>query len=340
VAREVQPDPAWDVDVLGLDANPAMLREAAAGRYSAWSLRETPDAVRRRWFRPHDDGYDLDPRIKASVRFRRHNVADDDPALWRPGQYDVVFCRNLLMYLTPATRIALVRRMIAALAPGGFLFLGHTDSLGSRPEGLEPMHSQHAFYYRRTTPDAPRPAPPEPAPRRRIPGPPPGPGLHERAVALLAAERFGAALAIVEAGLGDRPHPHDLLLYGVLLAQAGQLDQAETVCRRLLDADGLNADAHHLLAVCLEGNSAVEAAIGHYRLAAYLDATFAMPCLRLGLLARRRGDHRSAGPKLDRALSLLREESEERIVLFGGGFGRLALTALCQAELDPIRVHR
>jgi len=340
VAREVQPDPAWVVDVLGLDANPAMLRAAATGRYSAWSLRETPDAIRQRWFRPHDDGYDLDPEIRASVRFRLHNVADDGPALWRPGQYDVVFCRNLLMYLTPATYAALVRRMTGALAPGGFLFLGHTDSLGSRPEGLEPMHTQRAFYYRRTAPDVPRPAPPEPRPRRRILAPPPGPGRHERAVALLATERFGDALAVVEAGLGDRPQPRDLLLYGVLLAQVGQLDRAETVCRGLLDADGLNADAHYLLAACLDGNAAVEAAIGHYRLAAYLDATFAMPRLRLGLLARRGGDLQDAGPKLDRALSLLRDEREERIVLFGGGFGRIAVAALCRAELDAIGVHR
>ncbi|HEV7964122.1 MAG TPA: CheR family methyltransferase [Actinoplanes sp.] len=339
VARDVQPDPAWEVHVLGIDANPAMLRAAAAGRYSAWSLRETPEAVRRRWFRPHDDEYELDPAVRASVRFRRHNVADDDPALWRPGLYDVLFCRNLLMYLTPAARAALIRRMTGALAPGGFLFLGHTDSLGSRPEGLEPIQAQQAFYYRRLPPDAPRPAPPERAPRRRIPAPPPGPGPHERAGALLAAERFGEALAVVEAGLVDQPHPRDLLLYGVLLAQAGHLDRAETVCRRLLDADGLYADAHHLLAVCFDGGDPVEA-IGHYRLAAYLDATFALPRLRLGLLARQHGDYRGAGLKLDRALSLLPEEREERIVLFGGGFGRAALTALCRAELDAIRVRR
>lgn len=81
-------------------------------------------------------------------------------------------------------------------------------------------------------------------------------------------------------------------------------------------------------------------AIGHYRLAAYLDVTFAMPRLRLGLLARRRGDHRLAVPELDRALHLLREERDERILLFGGGFGRAALGMLCRAELDAIDVHR
>jgi chemotaxis protein methyltransferase CheR len=157
---------------------------------------------------------------------------------------------------------------------------------------------------------------------------------------LLVAERFGEALAVVEAGLGDRPPPRDLLLQGVLLAHSGRLDEAEMVCRRLLDTDGLYADAHHLLAVCLEDGASAEVAIGHYRLAAYLDAGFAMPRLRLGLLARRRGDHRTASPELDRALALLRDERDERIALFGGGFGRIALTTLCRAELDAIGVRR
>jgi chemotaxis protein methyltransferase CheR len=349
VAREVQPDPAWIISVQGIDANPAMLRKAAAARYSGWSLRETPDAIRERYFRPHDGTYDLDPRIKASVRFVQHNVADDDPVLWRPEQYDVVFCRNMLMYLTPATRAALITRMTRVLAPGGYLFLGHTDSLGSRPEGLEPQHTHHTFYYRRPerTPLPPVPAA-VPAPavapaaslRPKAVAPPIAPDPHDGVLALIAADRFTDALALLEAGLGDRPQPRDLLLLGVLLAHSGRLDEAETVCRDLIDTDGLSADAHHLLAVCLEGGAAGEVAIGQYRLAAYLDAAFAMPRLRLGLLARRRGDVRGAGPELDRALELLREEREDRIVLFGGGFGRSALTSLCRAELDAIGARR
>jgi chemotaxis protein methyltransferase CheR len=264
-----------------------------------------------------------------------------------------VFCRNLLMYLTPATRSALIARMTRVLAPGGFLFLGHTDSLGSRPDGLEPMHTHHTFYYRRPSASAPavvaaivtpqRPEAmqrPEPVPRRKVAAAPSVPDLHDGVLALIAAERFAEALPVVEATLGDRPQPRDLLLHGVLLAHSGRLGEAEIEARRLLDIDGLYADAHHLLAVCLEDGASAEVAIGHYRLAAYLDASFAMPRLRLGLLTRRRGDLRGAGPELDRALILLREEREERIVLFGGGFGRIALTNLCRAELDAIGVPR
>jgi chemotaxis protein methyltransferase CheR len=345
-AREAQPDPSWMVSVLGVDANPAMLSKAVEGRYSTWALRETPDAIRQRWFRQHEDGcYEVLPELRQDVRFRHANVADEDDQLWRAAEYDVIFCRNLLMYLTSATAGTLVRRMMRALAPGGYLFLGHTDSLGSRPDGLEAQHSHHTFYYRRlSTESAGAPArrsPRSEAPsRRKVPAAHAGPGTHERALVLLGDERFAEALEIVEGQLPIRPQPGDMLLHAVLLAQSGRIEEAEMQCRRLLDIDGLYADAHQLLAVCLEGGATVDVAIGHYRLAAYLDPAFAMPRLRLGLLLRRRGDHREAGAELERALRLLREERDERIALFGGGFGRIALTALCRAELDACGVRR
>jgi chemotaxis protein methyltransferase CheR len=337
LGRRARPDAGWTVSVLGLDANPEMLRKAATARYSGWSLRETPDDIRRRWFRPHGGEFEVHPSIRETVRFRRHNVADDDPAVWWPAQYDVIFCRNLLMYLTPGVSGTLIRRMTEALVPGGYLFLGHTDSLGSRPAGLEARHSHHTFYYRRPAVAA---AAAEAPSRRKVPAPLHERGTHERALSLLRDDRFAAALAVVESGRTAHPQPRDLLLHGVLLAQGGRLDEAEIVCRRLLDTDGLYADAQHLLGVCLEDGTAVDVAIGHYRLAAYLDPAFAMPRLRLGLLARRRGDDRTAGTELDQALHLLREEHDDRIALFGGGFGRIALTALCRAERDACGVRR
>jgi chemotaxis protein methyltransferase CheR len=346
VAREARPDAGWTISVLGVDANPAVLRHAATGRYSAWSLRETPDRVRRRWFRERDSGYEIEPELRTDVRLQLYHAPDDNDDLWRSGWYDVIFCRNVLMYLTPAAAGALVRQMTRALVPGGCLFLGHTDSLGSDPDGLEVRHGHGTFYYRRTAP-APRRGP-DPAGRTSPAGPPqrrPAPavrdrtGMHDRALAMLREERFGAALAAVEDGLPDRPRPHDLLLYGVVLAQSGRLADAEAAGRRLLNIDALSADGHHLLGVCHEDAEAGVAA-AQYRMAAHLDPAFAMPRLRLGVLARRRGDCRTGAADLDRALLLLRGETEERITLFGGGFGRAALSLLCRAELDACEARR
>ncbi|WP_250035178.1 CheR family methyltransferase [Paractinoplanes maris] len=342
--RQVRPDPDWIISVTGVDANPLVLRKAEAAWYSAWSLRETPDQVRRRWFRAENGGFRVVDEIRKLVRFQRTNVAEPDDDLWRSGQYDVIFCRNLLMYLTPAVTSALVARMTDALVPGGYLFLGHTDSLGSDPVGLELRHTHQSFYYRRA--GGPTPAQrisslPEADEPRMVPAaaPPVDNNTYERALDLLRQERFADALALVD---GPRPGPlrrRDRLLHGVLLAQAGRLDEAIALARRLSDENGLNPDAHQLLGLCLEDGSAVAEAIGQYRLAAYLDPGFALPRMRLGQLARRQGDDRAAAGELERALELLAREDDERITLFGGGFGRIALTVQCRSELDACGVY-
>ncbi|MEV6849779.1 CheR family methyltransferase [Actinoplanes sp. NPDC051411] len=343
VGREARPAPEWVVSVTGVDANPAMLRKAGGARYSSWSLRETPPEVRGRWFHCDDRGFQVNDEIRALVRFARHNVADDDGDLWAAGQYDVIFCRNLLMYLTRPVATELIRRMTGALAPGGYLFLGHTDSLGSRPEGLEAQHDHQTFYYRRPTvavapPPLPRSAPP-PEPHRPAP-PMTEEDAYDGAIGLLRADRFADALELVTSRQPGKPRPRDTLLHGVLLVQTGRLGDAATVARGLVEVDGLNADAHQLLALCLEGGHAVDDAIAQYRLAAFLDPAFALARLRLGQLARRRGEDRPAAADLERALGLLPLERAERITLFGGGFGRMALTSLCRSELDACGAHR
>lgn len=338
--RQVRPDPDWIIDVIGIDANPAMLARAGAGRYTAWSLRETPDPVRRRWFTPDAEGYAVADEVRAMVQFRRYNVADPDEGLWRPDQYDVIFCRNLLMYLTPPVVSALVARMAGALAPGGYLFLGHTDSLGTGAAGLELRHTHNAFYYRRGGAGGTPPA--------QRPGPAPGTAAtgsaftdedaYHRALSMLRDEQFADALALI----AERPpaRARDRLLHGVLLAQAGRLPEATETARRLIDDDGLNADAHQLLGLCLEGVNSPGEAVAQYRLAAYLDPGFALARLRLGQLARRRGNDGDGARELEQALDLLAGEQDDRIALFGGGFGRIALTVLCRSELEACGASR
>ncbi|GAB7037006.1 MULTISPECIES: protein-glutamate O-methyltransferase CheR [Catenuloplanes] len=339
-AERVPPD--WHVSIVGLDINRAVLRRAATGRYGSWSLRETPASIRQRWFHPRDGGVEVDERLRARVHFVEHNVVNDDPVLWAHQSYDVIFCRNMLMYLTDEVRRGTIARITRALAPGGYLFLGHTDSLGSRPEGLEVRHTHGTFYYRRTAPAAaPQPAGTAPAPVTRAqPAPPPTTSPmreYERALLLLRDERFQEALTAVESITEPESRlPRVRVLRGALLAHAGDTGRAAALCERLVAEDGLNADAHYVIGVCHEGDASPATAGRHHQLAAYLDPGFAMPRMRLGMLAKQTGDRQTAARELDRAVTLLRGETDERILLFGGGFGRQSLIALCRSELQAV----
>lgn len=325
VARDALP-PGWTVQVTGVDLNPDVLRLAERGRFSAWAMRATPERARRRWFHADGDAMVLDDEIRRTVRFVDANLLDDDPRWWAPDAYDVIFCRNAVMYLTAEHASAVVRRLVAALKPGGFLFLGHAETAYGRVDGLDLRHSHGTFYFQRGVGRSAETIAPTPVIPEKRTAETPAQSPTEAALGLLREERFVDALALV----AEEPGPEASLLRAVLLTDLDRLPEAEAQCRRMLDANGLDAGAHYLLAVCREGAGDPEAAESHARTAAYLDPGFAMPRLRLGLLARARGDHKAARHEFTAALTLLAAEREERLLLFGGGFTRSALTALCR----------
>jgi chemotaxis protein methyltransferase CheR len=154
------------------------------------------------------------------------------------------------------------------------------------------------------------------------------------ALQLLREERFTEALDLVDAFPPESARDAEvLLLQAVLLTHSSQFAKAERTCERLLDVDDLNAGAHYLLALCREGTGDRAGSTHHDQVAMYLDAAFAMPHLHLGLLARRSGDRALARRELGQALVLLQREDASRLLLFGGGFGREALVALCRTEV-------
>jgi len=147
--HEALPDPSWVVSILGIDVNTAMLEKAAHARYSSWALRETPLDVQRRWFRSERREMVLDETIRSSVRFKSHNLVQDDPETWQAEAYDAIFCRNVIMYLTEEAGKALVARITQALAPGGYLFLGHAETLRGLSHDFHLHHTHGTFYYQR-----------------------------------------------------------------------------------------------------------------------------------------------------------------------------------------------
>jgi chemotaxis protein methyltransferase CheR len=381
----------WNVAIHAFDINSAMLAKAARGFYTAWALRETPAESQRRWFRQVGKEFELDESIRAAVTFREVNLAQENAELWPAGKYDVIFCRNVLMYFTPQSAQALVARLTRSLAPRGHLFLGSAETLRGLSNDFHLRNTHGAFYYQRKYPKndergercedtlsdispnksvqhaavPPAESVPEPAWTKhwletiqgasdRIqtltvrPTPkstPPrggGPAAERQTAAqlplvmdLLNKERFSDALDLLRClPVESEQDPDVLLLRAALLTHRGDLSAAETVCAQLLSQDELNSGAHYLLALCRESAGDRQRALDHHRSAIYLDPGFAMPRLHLGLMARRDGDREGAIRELRQALVLLKCEDASRLLLFGGGFGREALIALCRAELS------
>ncbi len=150
--HEIAPAPPWSLDVLGTDISPVMLVQARNGIYGTGSLsafRVTPRAFLR--FFPHAEGEAgnrnrlVRQDILRHVRFEQGNLMQPRP---QTGGFDVVACRNVLVYFAPQSRKVAQGHIEAAVRPGGFLLLGPTDT---PPDGrrFETIWGDRAVIYRK-----------------------------------------------------------------------------------------------------------------------------------------------------------------------------------------------
>ena len=133
----------------GIDINPASLQKAKVGRYSAWALRETPDELRQRYFRNEGREFIVDEAIRSMVALEERNLLVDDSLFWQENRFDVIFCRNVTMYFAPGLTKTVVARMCKALKPGGYLFLGHAETLRGVSDEFHLRHTHGTFYYQK-----------------------------------------------------------------------------------------------------------------------------------------------------------------------------------------------
>ncbi|RNF33323.1 CheR family methyltransferase [Paracoccus methylarcula] len=151
---ETFPDAArHDVRILASDIDPGMIARAAAGRYARDGLR--PVGVRRlqRFFTRDGESCTVRDELRGIMRFAELNLHDPWPF---SGRFDVIFCRNAVIYFETGARQRLWQRFARQIAPGGYLFIGHCERLdGPAADLFEPAGA--TCYRRNSTPPPPLP---------------------------------------------------------------------------------------------------------------------------------------------------------------------------------------
>lgn len=138
----------WEVQITAMDVDEAVLEKARRGVYFHNSFRSLSPAVVERHFVRRPSGSTVKEQIRRLVRIRRGNIVD--PASYEGlGGLDAIFCRNVLIYFSDAMILKAVRLFHDALVPGGFLFLGHAESLSRITDLLTPIRFQGAMVYQR-----------------------------------------------------------------------------------------------------------------------------------------------------------------------------------------------
>lgn len=158
--RELLPATAgWDVKVVATDVSERALEAARDGRYGARAVQLATPAEMDRFFVPLRDGrYEVRPEIRELVEFRHHNLVTEPPPFDADDELDLVLCRNVTIYFSRETTRSLVTRLHGVLRDGGYLFLGHAETLWQVSDQFRLVTlgtgDSAAFVYRRLDPPA------------------------------------------------------------------------------------------------------------------------------------------------------------------------------------------
>ncbi|RKG64234.1 methyltransferase [Corallococcus sp. CA054B] len=151
---------AVEVDLWATDLNLAAVEAARQGRFTTRRAMAIGPERLKRFFRPVEDGYEASPILREYIRFDGQNLAAPVFDKVAPGSLDLILCRNVIIYFDLPTIRGLMDRFLAALRPGGLLFLGYSESLFKVYDRFEMIEVDGAFVYRRPLGERPRPPPP------------------------------------------------------------------------------------------------------------------------------------------------------------------------------------
>ncbi len=256
-----------------VDVSARRLESARAGVYSANAFRGPAATATEGFFRPHAEGFEIDPAIRALVRFHRASALD--PNLFKSAQlYHIIFCRNLLIYLCSTARERVESTLDRLLESDGWLVLGHADRLGGdgRAARFQAVGDPACFTYRKLAASSPSPS----AIRHKP--------IHKTSPIIPPASRPSVQLEIAE----------DLLAEAETLANQKRHALAVAACERAIQRYGPSAQAYHLLGTIHHAQGDRDRAEDCFRKTVYLDPRHELALLSLALLAEQKGDHTAA----------------------------------------------
>lgn len=136
-----------DWQLTATDVSTSALERTRRGRYSAKEMVAVPPPLLARYFRPVGPAWEVVPELRNAVRVARHNLVTDSPP-FEPGTCDVVFCRNVLIYLSHDAIATFLERLTRWLRPPGWLFLGYSESLWQITDVFQLVKLGSGFAYR------------------------------------------------------------------------------------------------------------------------------------------------------------------------------------------------
>jgi chemotaxis protein methyltransferase CheR len=332
----------WDIKVLATDVSTRALTTARAAHYSERSFVMTDPLDMSRWFvlDTTTGSWVVRDEVRELVEFRHHNLVNDPPP-FEPDEVDLILCRNVTIYFDRETTRRLMKRLHGRLREGGYLFLGHAETLWQISDDFSLVPLGDAFVYRRLAPpeagesrrwvlpdrrteDEPRPTR---ADRRR--------GYSERRGRPVDADRAPAPPAVARAASElsvpspAPPPPRDPLDAVRAAIAEGRYDEAADIAAEVVAATPLWAQAHYLQGVALTNLGRDPDALIVLRKTVYLDPDHGFAHFLLGGALERLQEPVAASRSYRAAASTLGQRPLDGVATELGGRSVAELAALC-----------
>jgi len=365
----------WGFEVFGTDVSTKALGVAKAGTYPARAVAGLADDVVRRHFVQVDDAFRVASHARGLVDFGYQNLIKEPYPLALMGNWDVIFCRNVTIYFRLESTRRVVQNFYNSLNEGGYLFVGHSETLTSISDRFEPVEVAGVFLYRKpkatqvhalgqppvreprvrpqgdpgvrasaragSSPRLDRPARvrPEPqAPRATEPEPEAAADRLAGVRRHIAAGRASEALAEVRAVLERDPGDTEARLVAAhLFADSGDFASALDACQRALSVNPLLAGARYLLGVIHQRQGDMTGAVSELKKTVYIDPDYVLAHVNLGNIYKADGRHVEACREYENALRALYKNPEGEWTLFLGGWTADVVLKTCERSLLECR---
>ncbi len=360
----------YECEILGTDVSTNALERAREGVYPARALANLSQNTIQQWFEPAAQGHRPVSDVRGLCEFHYHNLIKEPYPLAFMSGWDVIFCRNVTIYFRMESTRRVVDHFFDALNPGGFLFIGHSETLTSISERFELVEIDGVYLYRKPLPkrpltfseavaqrkvratsttrrptaspraDAAQPTPPRRPPRPARSAEPvvvegsDADQLVARAHGLLESAQAGEALELATEALALEPANVDAHLVAAFAhADMGHLDDAVAQAHTVLADHPLTAGARYILGIIHQQRGDMDAALLEFKRTVYIDRDFVLAHFAIANIHRARGETADACREYQNTLRALYLKPDGQWTAFLGGFRPDLLARTCERSL-------
>jgi chemotaxis protein methyltransferase WspC len=291
--------PTSQFTIEGIDISQPHIQKAQAGIYPPFSFRNDDAELQAKFFAAVGRDYHLHDRVKRLVKFRVGNILQAQT--WPIGQcYDVIFCRNLLIYFDPATRQRVITRLNHLLKPKGRLFVGHAESSLLLNAGWQGVRIPFTFAYQKASQPADPAIAPDLAIGQKIPAIAPdlAIGLKDPAIAPDPVRANGRSPQPGSPAIADHLAADHLaadhLAAARQSADRGDFTIAKQLCAQQLQTHPLQPETHLLLGQIHQAQDQTHIAAQYFTKTLYLQPNCLEALIHLARLKQNQGDRAAA----------------------------------------------